>query len=74
MGVVTAVNAAVRFVLELCALAALGYWGFRTGSGPVVRIILAAGAPLLAGAAWALFGAPARPASCTACGIWGWKC
>jgi len=28
MGVVKAVTAAVRFVLELCALAALGSWGF----------------------------------------------
>jgi hypothetical protein len=28
MGVVKAVNAAVRFARELCALAALGYWGF----------------------------------------------
>ena len=26
-----AINLGVRFLLELCALAALGYWGFVTG-------------------------------------------
>jgi hypothetical protein len=25
------VNLALRFLLELCALAALAYWGFQTG-------------------------------------------
>ena len=33
-------NLGLRFVLELCLLAALGYWGFRVGSGPVLKAIL----------------------------------
>ena len=71
MAVVKTVNAAVRFLLELCALAALGYWGFRSGGGPVTRIILAIGTPVLAAAAWAVFGAPGAPGNCTAGGVLG---
>ncbi|MFB6154315.1 MAG: YrdB family protein [Haloferacaceae archaeon] len=52
--------AGVRFVLEVCALLALGYWGFRTGDG-VTRYALALGAPLVAAAVWGLFGSPAAP-------------
>ena len=29
--VIKAANLALRFLLELCALGALGYWGFKTG-------------------------------------------
>ena len=36
----------VRFALELCALAALGYWGFQTGHNGFFRIVLGIGAPL----------------------------
>ena len=28
-------NLTVAFLLELCALTALGYWGVRVGGGPV---------------------------------------
>lgn len=57
--VLPSVNLAARFLFELCVLAALGYWGFRTGKGPVVRVGLGLGAPLLTAVVWALFGAPA---------------
>ncbi len=30
-----AANDGLRFLLELCVLVALGYWGFRTGERPV---------------------------------------
>lgn len=33
-------NLGVRFILELCTLAALGYWGVRTGTGWTVKIIM----------------------------------
>lgn len=56
-------NLTVAFLLELCALAALGYWGLRTGSGPVARSALAVGAPLLAAVLWGLFAAPGAPVS-----------
>jgi hypothetical protein len=56
-------NVTVAFLLELCALAALGYWGLRTGNGPTTRAALAVGAPLLAAALWGLFAAPHAPVS-----------
>ena len=51
-------NLAVRFLLELCALAALGYWGFQTGRGPVVQVGLGLGVPLLAAIIWGMAVAP----------------
>jgi hypothetical protein len=58
MGIVKAANLAVRFLLELCMLAALGYWGFKSGNGLLLKIGLGLGAPLLAAVAWGLFVAP----------------
>jgi hypothetical protein len=57
---VYAANLALRFVLELCALAALGYWGFTTDSGTAAAIALGVGAPALAALAWGAFVAPRR--------------
>jgi hypothetical protein len=51
-------NLALRFFLELSALAALGYWGFQTGQSPIVKIALAIGAPLVAAVVWGTFIAP----------------
>jgi Protein of unknown function (DUF2568) len=51
-------NVALRFVLELCALAAFGYWGFHAPASRGVRIALAIAAPLLAALVWILLGAP----------------
>jgi hypothetical protein len=58
MEIVKAANLAVRFLLELCALAALGYWGFKSGNGLLLKLGLGLGAPLLAAVAWGLFVAP----------------
>ena len=33
-------NLTVAFLLELCALAALGYWGLRTASEPAAKAAL----------------------------------
>src|SRR5207248_11734845 len=41
-------NLALRFALELCAFAALGFWGWDAGHSTAVRIVLAAAAPLAA--------------------------
>lgn len=49
------VNLALRFLLELAALAALAMWGLRTGPNPPAAVALAvlalrqAGAPALGG-------------------------
>lgn len=51
-------NLALRFFLELCALAALGYWGFLTGKGWVMKIGLGVGAPVLIAVIWGMFGPP----------------
>jgi len=53
-------NAAVRFVLELCALAALAYWGFRATDG-VLQWVLGIGAPLAFALAWGALVAPKAP-------------
>jgi hypothetical protein len=37
---------------------ALGYWGVRTGGGPVTKTALGIGAPLFAAVLWGLFAAP----------------
>ena len=51
-------NLALRFLLELCALGALGYWGFKTGNTTIARIALGVGAPLVAAVVWAVFVSP----------------
>jgi hypothetical protein len=56
--VLKGVNLTIRFLLELCALGALGYWGFTTRDGLVVGILMGTGAPLLAAVVWGLFVAP----------------
>jgi len=61
MAAIKAVNAAVRFLVELCALGALGYWGFRAGSAAAVKIALGIGIPVLATVVWMIFGAPGAP-------------
>jgi hypothetical protein len=58
MEMIKMLNLALRFLLELCALAALGFWGFHTGKGMVVKGLLGLGAPLLAAVVWAIFVSP----------------
>lgn len=48
----------LAFGLELCALAALAYWGAHSGAGAAAAVGLGVGAPLLAAVAWGLFAAP----------------
>ncbi|WP_051829772.1 MULTISPECIES: YrdB family protein [Streptomyces] len=57
----TAGNAGLAFGLELAMLAALCYWGFRTGSNLGTRLLLGLGAPALAAAVWGLFLAAGGP-------------
>lgn len=61
-------NLALRFLLELCVLAALAYWGSKTGSGLLTKILFAIGAPLLAAVVWGMFGSPG--ASMPLHGVW----
>jgi hypothetical protein len=51
-------NLAIAFLLELCALAAFGYWGFHAENGPVAKVALGIGAPVLVAIVWGMFVAP----------------
>ena len=48
----------LRFLLELCALAALGYWGWKTGHGALTKLVLGIGAPLGAAVVWGMVVSP----------------
>ena len=52
------VNEALAFLLELVAFGVLCWWGFDTGHGPAVHLLLGLGAPAVAIMVWALFAAP----------------
>lgn len=54
------VNLALRFALELSALAAIGAWGWHRGSG-WTAVALAIGLPLAAAAAWGTFAVVGDP-------------
>lgn len=51
-------NRVLRFLLEVAALLAVAYWGFRTGDSLVVSVALALAAPLLVAVVWGVFGSP----------------
>ena len=61
MDLIKGANLLLRFLLELCALGAVGYWGFKTGSGMAAKIGLGIGAPLVVAAVWAVFVSPQAP-------------
>ena len=50
-------NLAVKFLLELAALAAFGLWGASIASG-VVAVLLAIGLPVVVAVLWGAFAAP----------------
>ena len=54
-------NLALRFLLELTALAALVYWGLRTGATLLADVLLAIAAPLAFATLWGLLAAPKAP-------------
>jgi hypothetical protein len=58
MVVLVVANLALRFVLELCALAALAYWGATRDQGAPIDTLLAVGVPLVIAVLWGLFVSP----------------
>ena len=55
------INIALRFILEVCALAFLAYWGFQSGQGILMKFVMGIGSPLLIAIIWGVFGSPAAP-------------
>lgn len=51
-------NLALRFVLELAALAAFAGWGWATPDSRVASVALAVGTPLVAAVVWGVFVSP----------------
>ncbi len=49
---------ALRFLLELCALAAVAYWGSRVSSSTALNVVVAVAAPLAVATVWGLWLAP----------------
>lgn len=58
MSVMKFVNLALRFLLELAAVAALTYWGFKTGGGTLTKFLLGIGVPALFIGIWGIFVSP----------------
>ena len=54
------VNLAVRFVLEITGLVALGWWGWNQADG-ILGFVLALGIPVLAAVLWGTFAVPDDP-------------
>ena len=61
MELIKAANLLLRFLLELCALGSLGYWGVKTGNATITKIVLGVGAPLVAAVVWGIFVSPRAP-------------
>src|SRR5829696_3233345 len=61
MELIKGANLALRFLLELCALGALGYWGFQAGNTTIAKIALGVGVPLVAAVVWGTFVSPQAP-------------
>jgi len=53
-------NLALRFALELAALAGMGFWGWQQGSG-AMSYVLASGVPVLAASVWGTFAVRGDP-------------
>ena len=58
MSIAHGANLALRFILELCILASLAYWGFHTGNDTLQKLLLGIGTPLLAAIVWGTFLSP----------------
>jgi hypothetical protein len=54
------INLALKFILELAALAAMGFWCWQLTSGSL-RFVLAIGIPLAAAAVWMVSAVPDDP-------------
>ena len=61
MTLLESANAGFRFVLELCGLAALAYWGFQASESAPMQFLLGLGAPIGFAFIWGAFIGPKAP-------------
>lgn len=54
------INLIFRFILELCALTAIGIWGWKQSDG-LFRFALSIGIPIILAAIWGIFAVPDDP-------------
>lgn len=59
MSIVKNINTTLSFVLEVCGIIILGYWGFTFPSNKVVQTMLGIALPLLLITIWWIWCAPA---------------
>jgi hypothetical protein len=52
---IKAANMALRFLIELCMLAAFAHWGARSGGSTAADVTLVLAAPLAAATVWGVF-------------------
>ena len=55
METIKLLNEAIRFLLEMCILIILGYWGFKMGNSTFMKILLGIGSPVLFAVVWGIF-------------------
>jgi hypothetical protein len=65
---VKAINLSIAFLLELCMLAALAYWGFQATESGLINATLGICTPLFAILIWARYMAPKSESHLT-----GWR-
>lgn len=58
MDALKGINLVVRFLLEIFVLISVGYWGFKTGLGWLLKLFFGIGLPLLIAVVWGMFGSP----------------
>ena len=54
------INLFFRFILELCALTAIGIWSWKQSDG-LLRFFLSIGIPIIIAAIWGVFAVPEDP-------------
>jgi Protein of unknown function (DUF2568) len=57
MTILKSVNLLIRFLLELCVLASIGYWGFQYKNW-IYKLGMGVGLPILVAVVWGIFVAP----------------
>lgn len=61
MTMIQYVNLLLHFILELCALGAISYWGFKTEDNGWMKVLLGVGLPVLAAVIWGSLRVPGDP-------------